>query len=49
MFHLITELSVRMVKNYLLSPFVFCILLTLAVFAAAMAIAGQTPVEAAGF
>lgn len=48
MFRFITELSVRMVKNYLPSPFVFSILLTLAVFTAALALTGQTLLQAAG-
>lgn len=49
MFKFLTEASVRLVNLYLPSPFVFCILLTLGVFTAAMVLAGQTPMQAAGF
>lgn len=45
----ITDLSVRLVNNYLPSPFVFCILLTLFVYAAAMALGGQSASQAATF
>lgn len=48
MFRAITALSVRLVNRYLPSPFVFCVLLTLAVFAAALA-SGQTFAQASGF
>lgn len=49
MFGTITNMSVKMVKNYLPSPFVFCILLTVAVFAAAIAFTNQTLFETAKF
>lgn len=49
MFSMITNLSVKMVKNYLPSPFVFCIILTLAVFAAALVFTNQTVFETANF
>lgn len=45
----ITEFSVRLVNQYLPSPFVFCIFLTLFVFSAAMIIAGQSATQAATF
>lgn len=41
MFAALTRLSVRLVQSYLPSPFVFAIILTLAVFAAAWALTGQ--------
>ncbi|WP_274585639.1 TIGR00366 family protein [Neisseria leonii] len=47
MFRTITALSVRLVQNYLPSPFVFCILLTVLVYAAAVLAGGQTPAAAA--
>lgn len=49
MFAALTEISVKLVKRCLPSPFVFCILLTLAVYAAAVLFGGQTFLEAAGF
>ncbi len=49
MFGTITNMSVKMVKNYLPSPFVFCILLTVAVFAAAITLTNQTLFETAKF
>ncbi|MDO4433959.1 MAG: TIGR00366 family protein [Alysiella sp.] len=49
MLRVLTELSVKLVQKYLPSPFVFCILLTLMAYAAAMLVAGQTPLQAAGF
>lgn len=49
MFRLLTEWSVKLVQQYLPSPFVFCTFLTLAVYAAAMVLGGQSPLEAAGF
>lgn len=49
MFRFITEASVKLVNKYLPSPFVFCILLTLAVYAAAVGVAGQSPAKAAEF
>ncbi|MDO5058459.1 MAG: TIGR00366 family protein [Neisseria sp.] len=44
-----TSLSVRLVQNWLPSPFVFCIILTVLVFGAAMGGAGLSMDEAAGF
>lgn len=41
MFAALTQLSVRLVQSYLPSPFVFSIILTLAVFAAAWGLTGQ--------
>ncbi|UTO05489.1 TIGR00366 family protein [Moraxella sp. FZLJ2107] len=49
MFQAITNLSVKLVKSYLPSPFVFCIILTVAVFAAAMILTGQSIFTAAKF
>lgn len=49
MLRFVTEASVKLVNKYLPSPFVFCILLTLCVFAAAIGVAGQTPLQAADF
>ncbi len=49
MFRMITNLSVQVVKNYLPSPFVFCILLTVAVFVAAITLTSQTLFEVAKF
>lgn len=49
MFRLLTELSVKLVKQYLPSPFVFCTLLTTIAYLAALLLAGQSPLEAAGF
>ncbi|WP_220457303.1 TIGR00366 family protein [Neisseria shayeganii] len=40
MFRQLTLLSVRLVQQWLPSPFVFCILLTLVVYAAAVALTG---------
>lgn len=47
MFRFITALSVRLVQSYLPSPFVFCILLTVLVYAAALSFGGQSPLAAA--
>ncbi|OOR83451.1 short-chain fatty acid transporter [Moraxella canis] len=49
MFRILTDLSVKMVKSYLPSPFVFCIILTLAVYVAALIFTNQTVFEAAKF
>lgn len=49
MFQAITNLSVKLVKSYLPSPFVFCIILTVAVFAAAMILTDQSILTAAKF
>lgn len=49
MLRVMTDLSVRLVKNYLPSPFVFCAILTVLVYLAALVIGGQSPIEAAGF
>ncbi|MDO4997771.1 MAG: TIGR00366 family protein [Neisseria sp.] len=48
MFRALTDFSVRLVGQYLPSPFVFCVLLTVLVYGAALLL-GQTPTEAAGF
>lgn len=48
MFRQLTLLSVRLVQQWLPSPFVFCILLTLVVYAAAVALTGQDLLAAAG-
>lgn len=49
MFQAITNLSVKLVKSYLPSPFVFCIILTVAVFAAAMILTDQSIFTAVKF
>ena len=49
MFRILTDLSVKLVKSYLPSPFVFCIILTLAVYVAALIFTNQTVFEAAKF
>ncbi|ELA09189.1 short chain fatty acid transporter [Moraxella macacae 0408225] len=49
MIRALTDLSVKIVKNYLPSPFVFCSLLSIAVYAAVLIFTNQTPIEAAKF
>lgn len=49
MFRFLTEASVKLVRQYLPSPFVFCILLTVAVYLAAVGLGGQSPLQAARF
>ncbi len=49
MFNWLTNLSVKWVKQYLPSPFVFCILLTIFVYACVVLFVGQSPLQAAGF
>lgn len=49
MFRYLTALNVRLVQNWLPSPFVFCIVLTVLAFAAVMGAGGQGLNEAAGF
>lgn len=49
MFRFLVELNVRIMKNYLPSPFVFCIILTALISAAVLTVTGQTLLQAAGF
>lgn len=45
----LTNFLVKLVNQYLPSPFVFCILLSVLVYFMAIMVAGQTPVQAAQF
>lgn len=49
MFRFLTDLSVKLVNQYLPSSFVFCTLLTVLVFIAAITAGGQSVMQAAGF
>lgn len=49
MFRFFVDLNVRIMKNYLPSPFVFCIILTAVILTAALTIANQSLLQATGF